>query len=119
MPPLGARGVPHQRPPTHRAPMQVRPRDGPSLVHQRHERAGRLKSSRDTDEGAGMNTTRYRTVRALTGAIVAIIRIAPTKALAAHSLPLEDFSPLRTLDEKAHLYAATYIDHSEGEPHGQ
>lgn len=66
-----------------------------------------------------MNTTRYRTVRALTGAIVAIIRIAPTKALAAHSLPLEDFSPLRTLDEKAHLYAATYIDHSEGEPHGQ
>lgn len=78
-----------------------------------------------------MNTTRHRTVRALANAMVGFIRIAPKKALAAQApeelsladrldraleLLLWNLRPVRSPEELAHLYAATYTDHSEGEP---
>lgn len=95
--------------------MQVRPRDGSCALHQRRDRTDGLKFHRAADEGASMNTTRYRTLRSLTGAIISVVKVNPTKALAAHT-NLEDLRPLRTPAELAHLYAATYTDHSEGEP---
>ena len=72
-----------------------------------------------------MNTTRYRTLRALTNAMTGFIRIAPTKALAAQNaadrldraLELLVWNiPRVNTEELAHRYAATYTDETEGEP---
>jgi hypothetical protein len=109
--------------------MQVWPRDGSCALHQRRDRTDGLKFHRAADEGTSM-TTRHRTIRALANAMTGFIRIAPKKALAAHSneedlrdrldraleLLVWNIPAPRSTEELAYLYAATYTDPTEGEP---